>query len=125
MTDSMYIEQIYKRMDKAVLDNLFGPTHQSCNSDIIDDIYKCLDKLTILIFCNIDDYDTIKEFLDNQEGYYEVIKTPYLENGKVIFVEDEKIKIDILSGRRRFKKLKKELCDECEKHGIKLKQKDI
>lgn len=119
MTDDMYIEQICKRMNEAVCKNLFGPTHQCCNFDIIEDINKCRDKLTILILCNNDDYDSIKAFLDNQEGYYEVIKTPYMEKGKVIIVEDEKLKIEILS-RRRFKKLKKELYDECKSRGIEL-----
>lgn len=125
MADDMYIDQICKKMNETVFENLFRSTCQSCNFDIIEDINKCRDKLTVLILCNSDDYDSVKAFLDNQEGYYEVIKTPYLESGKVIFVEDEKLKIEILSSRRRFKKLKKELYDECEKHGIKLKQEDI
>lgn len=71
--------------------------------NLLKELQKMRDKLTNVLFCNPNDYDLLKESLDKQPGFWELIKMPAVEKGKVVFVEDGKTKIEILQ-RKRFKK---------------------
>lgn len=119
-TFDKFNREFIRNMENRMFEQLVGPTSQTVDFDPVEEINRTIDSLTTLIICNPDDYFYLKEFLDKQKGYYELIKDSNLEKGKVMLVEDENLKMEALKKKRKLKKEWKKLCKEYEKIGIKL-----
>lgn len=93
------------KMDSSFLKTI--DTEFSEQSNPLADILGVRDRLTTVLLCNLDDYDLFKEELDKQPGFYELIKSSYIENGKIILIKDENLKLKLLKQKRKNKILKK------------------
>lgn len=95
-----HIKQVQSRITENSFYKMTGTTDFQ-ESNILEDLKKIRDELTNALFCNTDDYDLLKEALDKQPGFYELIKTPYVESGNAILVTDKRLKMEILRQRRQ------------------------
>lgn len=105
---SLFVEGIGKRMDDEARKNILSHFPQFDTNpkgiNVLNDIYRMIDKLTILLLCNTHEEETVKKQTESLGGFWEIIGVPYVERGQVVLIKREDLKMVLLSANRKNKK---------------------
>lgn len=98
-------QEMSKMFDEEIRKTLFSSFEQ-CKTEkrednLIDEIYKMRDKLTILLLCNINEEEKVKKKTESLDGFWEVIGVPYVEKGQIVHIKREDLKMVLLSANRK------------------------
>lgn len=100
-------DRMRKSIDEAMEKDIFSQFPQFNTKpkeiDVIEEIKGITDKLTTVILCNSSECDKLQTLADKASGFYKIIGSPYIEKGKTLIIEDEKLKRTFLQIERNKK----------------------